>query len=287
MEKKGVREIAAEIVNWLEGKGREVLISENEAGPLGLTGNAVPQSEMVDRAGCVIVLGGDGTLLRTARKVAGQGTPIFGVNLGNLGFLTEIDTPDLFASLEKVMNGQCYVEERMMLEACIYRRDEMVERLVSLNDAVITKGAFARLIHLEAFVNGDYVNTYRSDGLIVSTPTGSTAYSLSAGGPLVTPAFDSILLTPICPHSLWARPLVIAPDSEVKVSVLSGRGDVTLTMDGQLGFSLRQYDYVIIRRSATRARFLRLKSRSFFELLRKKLRTEGDINGVQGPGQRG
>lgn len=283
LDKKGAHEVAGEIVRWLEQKGCKVLISEETASSLGFSRLGVSQDEMVKSADCMIVLGGDGTLLRTARKVALKGIPIFGVNLGHIGFLTEVDTPDVLPSLEKLLQDQYYVEERMMLEASVYRQGDKVESLVSLNDAVITKGAFARLIYLETYVNKEYLNTYRSDGLIISSPTGSTAYSLSAGGPLVTPVFDVILLTPICPHSLWARPLVIAPESEIKVVVLSSRGEVMLTVDGQHGFSLRQYDNVIIRRSEKKARFIRLKSRNFFELLRKKLRVEGDLNSVQGP----
>lgn len=274
LDKKGARAVTEKIVHWLVQKGCQVLMTEEIAGLIGYPDRAVSQEKMVNCSDCMVVLGGDGTLLRTARKVASKSTPIFGVNLGNLGFLTEVDTSDLFPSLEKVLMGKYNVEERMMLEASVYRQGVRIESLVCLNDAVISKGSFARLIHLETYVDNEYLNTYRSDGLIVSSPTGSTAYSLSAGGPLVTPAFGLILLTPICPHSLWARPLVIAPESEIKVVVPSGRGEVMLTVDGQINCSLRQHDIVIIRRSENKARFLRLKSRNFFELLRKKLRIE-------------
>lgn len=279
LNKEGVRELVLQIICWLEERGCTVLMNEDTARPLGLP-VGVSQSQLAERAQCMLVLGGDGTLLRTARKMASTGIPLIGVNLGRLGFLTEIDIPEVLPALEQLLNGQYSIDERMMLEALVYRQGLVVEHSVGLNDAVITKGAFARLILLETHVNDEYVNTYPSDGLIIASPTGSTAYSLSAGGPLVTPALDLMLITPICPHSLWGRPVVIAPDSTIKVVVLSSRGEVMLTMDGQHGFSLRQDDHVIVRRAMQKARFLRLKGRSFFEVLRKKLKAEEDRNHV-------
>lgn len=279
-DKEGIRELVVNLVNWLEDRGCMVLINEDNARPLGLARLGVAQSDLVERSQCMLVLGGDGTLLRTARKVAAAETPIIGINLGHLGFLTEIDIPEVFPALEKLLEGQYYIEERMMLEAQVYRQGSVVEHSVGLNDAVITKGAFARLIHLETYVNDEYVNVYPSDGLIIASPTGSTAYSLSAGGPLVTPELDLMLLTPICPHSLWARSVVIAPESVIKVVILSSRGEIMLTMDGQHGFSLHQHDEVLIRRAPQKARFLRLKGRSFFEVLRRKLKEEGARNNV-------
>ena len=167
-----------------------------------------------------------------------------------------------------------------MLEARVYREGKMVEHLVGLNDAVIAKGAFARLILLETYVNDDYANTYPSDGLIVASPTGSTASSLSAGGPLVTPELDLLLLTPICSHNLWSRPMIFAPDSIIKVVILSSQGEVMLTMDGQHGFSLSKNDQVVVNRASHKAKFIRLEGRNFFELLRKKLTEEGERNGA-------
>lgn len=277
-KKKGISELVVQVVRWLEDKGCEVLIEKDNSRFLGLFRHGVTQSHLVEKAQCMIVFGGDGTLLRTARKVAAAGTPIIGINLGRLGFLTEIDIPEVYPALEKLLNGHYYVEERMMLEVLVYRQGDMVERLVGLNDAVISKGAFARMIHLETSVNNEYINTYHADGLIISSPTGSTAYSLSAGGPLVTPELEVMLLVPICPHSLWARPLVIAPESIIKVFIASSQGELMITMDGQLGFSLRHQDQVMIRRASQKARLIRLKGRSFFEVLRKKLREEGDQN---------
>jgi len=274
LEKEKVHELVGQIVHWLEDRGCTVLISEDTARSLGFSRLGVSQDYLVGQSQCMMVLGGDGTLLRTARKVAAAGTPIIGVNLGRLGFLTEIDIPEVMFALGKIMDGQYHIEERMMIEATVHRQGVVVEHSVGLNDAVITKGAFARLIRLDAYVNDEYINTYPADGLIIASPTGSTAYSLSAGGPLVTPALDLMLLTPICPHSLWARPVVIAPESVIKVVVHARQGEVMLTMDGQHGFNLCQDDQVMLRRAPWKARFLRLKGRSFFEVLRKKLKEE-------------
>jgi len=276
LKKRGVVSLVGDIVNWLEDKGCTVLIDEETADSIGFSRLGVTQNRLIEQAECIIVFGGDGTLLRTTRLVAASGKPITGVNLGHLGFLTEIDIPEVMPALEKLLAGQYYVEERMMLEALVFREEKVVEHSFGLNDAVITNGAFARLLHLETYVNNEYVNTYPSDGLIISSPTGSTAYSLSAGGPLVTPDLNLMLITPICPHTLWARPLVVAPESMIKVIILSRQEEVMLTMDGQHGFRLLQHDQVTIRQAPQKARFLRLKGRGFFELLRKKLKEEGD-----------
>jgi NAD+ kinase len=280
LNKKEVQHLVEQIARWLEDRDCEVMIKEDSARIMGLSRFGVSQEQLFGQAQCIIVFGGDGTMLWTARKVAKAGTPVIGINMGHLGFLTEIDVPEALDDLGKILDGQYFLEERMMLEASVYRDGSIVENSVSLNDAVISKGAIARLIHLGLYVNDQLVNKYHGDGLIIASPTGSTAYSLSAGGPLVSPDHDLILLTPICPHSLWARPVVIAPDSVIKVALLSDGGAVTLTMDGQYVFSLRQDDQIIIRRSPRKAKFLRITGRNFFEVLRKKLSEEGDRNGV-------
>ena len=280
LDKKEVGQLVRQITQWLEDRGCQVMIKDDTAQVLGLSRIGVPQEHLFGQAECVVVFGGDGTMLWTARKVANSGTPIIGINMGHLGFLTEIDIPEALDDLGKVLDGQFFIEERMMLEASVYRQGKCVENSISLNDAVISKGSIARLIHLEAYVNDKIVNTYHADGLIVASPTGSTAYSLSAGGPLVTPDHDLILLTPICPHSLWARPIVVAPDSIIRVVIKSDGGEVTLTMDGQYVFSLRQNDEIIVRRAPRKTKFIRILGRSFFEVLRKKLREEGGRNGV-------
>ncbi|MFA4885151.1 MAG: NAD(+)/NADH kinase [Desulfotomaculaceae bacterium] len=280
LNKKGVRDLVAQISRWLEDRGCEVLIDEGTAHHLALTRFGVSQEEILERSECILVFGGDGTMLWTARRVAKAGIPIVGINLGHLGFLTEIDIPEALPALEKILKGHYRIEERMMLQAEVYRQGNLVHSFAGLNDAVITKGTIPRPIYLEAYINEEFFNNYHADGLIVASPTGSTAYSLSAGGPLATPELDLILLTPICPHSLWARPVVITPDSTIKILLISNWGEVMLTMDGQHGVSLRQNDEIIIKSAPQKAKFLRIVGRSFFEVLRKKLKDEEVQGGV-------
>jgi len=276
LEKANIRNLIKKCINWLQTHGCRPLLAPPAAFALGLPEYAA--EELTAEAECLIVLGGDGTLLNSARQAAPAGLPLLGINMGRMGFLTEVDAPELFFALEKLLQGEYRVEGRMMLEARVFRGGKLIECSSALNDAVVTKGAFARLIFLETFVNNEYVTTYPADGLIVASPTGSTAYSLSAGGPLVSPEQELMLITPICPHSFWARPLVIGADREVRVNVNSQNEEVMLTMDGQYGFRLEQNDAVVITRAPFAAKFIRLKNRSFYYLLRKKL-SEGEKAG--------
>lgn len=272
IEKEGVLDLARRVKDQLEAAGCKVemlgdcaaLLQDPENGPVSLRG--LPEAD------CLLVLGGDGTILNGARLAAPYGLPLLGINLGQVGFLTEVDIPDIKEALEALLAGSYAIEERMMLEAVVYRGTERVASFIGLNDAVISKGAFARLIKLEMYINEEYVNTYRADGLIVAGPTGSTAYSLSAGGPLVAPGLELLIITPICPHALWSPPVVIGPGNTVRVSLHSVHGEAALTIDGQRGFPLRQHDEVVVRRSSHRARLIKLKNTSFFGLLRQKLR---------------
>ncbi|SFF93775.1 NAD+ kinase [Desulfotomaculum arcticum] len=275
LEKDKIAPLVDEICNWLGNQGITLLKDEKSACGTATGTFVCTRREMVERADCLIVLGGDGTLLHSARLAAPLGVPIFGVNLGRLGFLTEVDKPHIHLALERLLAGQYTIEERMMLEAGVIREGQTYEPVTGLNDAVITKGGFARLIVLDTFVDGQHFNTYHADGVIVATPTGSTAYSLSAGGPLVVPDLDLMVVTPICPHALWARPLVIAAGSEVSVTLLSRQGEVMLTMDGQHGMRLNYGDVIKVRRAEHRARFIKLNNRTFFNILREKLK-EGD-----------
>ncbi len=258
--------LVEEIRAWLSRRGVTLLLDDASANS---------RREMVKQVDCLMVLGGDGTLLHSARLAAPENVPIFGVNLGRLGFLTEVDLPNLYDALERLLAGAFTIEERMMLEAGVIRDGDAAEPLTGLNDAVITKGAFARLIVLETAVDGMHFGTFHADGIIVSTPTGSTAYSLSAGGPLVVPSLDLMVITPICPHALWARPLIIAADSEVRVTLLSWQGEVMLTMDGQHGTHLRHGDTVRVQKAVHRAKFIKLNKRTFFDILRDKLKGDG------------
>lgn len=260
------------VTDWLKAKGVDILLSQESARVLGRPELGLTIPELAQLADYLMVWGGDGTLLNCTRLAAPFGTPIFGVNLGRMGFLTEIDVPDLLAGLELILAGHYHIEQRMMLEASIYRSGKLIEQGICLNDVVVAKASFARMIFLEVSINGEPVESLSADGVIVASPTGSTAYSLSAGGPLVAPDVQIMLITPICPHTLSNRPLVIAPQARVNIRVLSEVGDVMLTMDGQYGFHLQKGDRVEIRRAAVVAKFLKINRRSFYEVLRAKFK---------------
>ncbi len=276
LNKDKITGLLEDIHTWMAGRDVDMLLDEECAQRINWSHGTCPRRELVSRSDCLMILGGDGTLLNSARLAAPSRVPVFGVNMGRLGFLTEVDVPQLFKALDLLLNGEYYIEERMMLEASVIRDKKASLPLMGLNDAVITKGAFARLIILDTVVDRRHFNTYYADGVIIATPTGSTAYSLSAGGPLVVPELDLLLFTPICPHALWARPLVIPPDSEVQVTLQSTQGEVMLTVDGQLGMHLQYGDIVRVKKSNCRARFIKLNNQTFFDILREKFK-EGDI----------
>jgi NAD+ kinase len=232
---------------------------------------AAAKSELPGQADLLLVLGGDGTLLSVARLVGDLGVPILGVNLGGLGFLTALTVEELFPALEALLADGLVVEERMMLGARVSRQGERLSEYVALNDVVITKSAMSRIINLEVSVEGQFATGYRADGLIISTPTGSTAYCLSAGGPIVYPTMDAVVLTPICSHTLTNRPIVLPATLTIQVGLNSDQ-DVMLTLDGQVGFALKRGDLVEIRRAAARIRLLRFPQKHFFSVLRTKLK---------------
>lgn len=269
--------LGIELINWLEEKKLQVFCPIDEAQVLKYK-KGVSQEEFCNKADIVIVLGGDGTLLRAARFVAGFQIPLLGVNLGYLGFLTEIEQIEIYPFLEKVLAGEYQVEERMMLSATVQRNNEDIANFYALNDFVINKGAFARLITLETYLADELITSYSSDGVIISTPTGSTAYSLSAGGPIVDPSLDVCVITPICPHTLDSRPLVIPPEKIIKVTIRAVRADAMLTVDGQHGYHLENHDTVLISKSKHVTSLIKVKGRSFFDILREKLRVNGGNN---------
>jgi NAD+ kinase len=236
------------------------------------------KQSLVSRVGLVLLLGGDGTLLSMADCIAhaGRNVPILGVNFGSLGFLTEVTLPELYHALEEALAGRAHVEERLMLKATLVHPSAPPQAAVAVNDVVITKSAPSRLINLSVFVGEEFVTHVRADGLIVATPTGSTAYNLSAGGPVVEPSVDALVLTPIAPHTLSNRPVVIPASATVRVTpVLDERDQAFVTFDGQAGFDLRPGDEVIVSRAAEPMRLIRPATRSYFEVLRKKLNWGG------------
>jgi NAD+ kinase len=248
-----------------------VAIQEDFGSLAGGSVQTLPIETIPPESDMVLVLGGDGTLLSVARLVEGHDLPILGVNLGSLGFLTELALEELYPALRNVLEGDYRVEERVRLEVQLNRQGEVVGEYRVFNDVVINKGALARIFDLDAFVNGERLTTYKADGLIVSTPTGSTAYSMAAGGPIVEPTLNVILISPICPHTLTNRPLVVSGDSLIELCLLSDSGKVFLTLDGQEGTELFPGDRVMIKESNNRARLIRTSSKNFFEVLSTKL----------------
>jgi NAD+ kinase len=222
----------------------------------------------------IIVLGGDGTLLSAARLVASakKNVPIFGVNLGSLGFMAEVSLNELYANLAKALAGKLRAEERMMLTAAVIRGGKRISSSTVLNDAVVSKGALGRMVSLEVSVGGDRLTSIRADGLILATPTGSTAYSLSAGGPIIHPAVHCFVLTPICPHTLSHRPIAIPDASVVQVKLASRSEGVSLALDGQVMTMLRQGDVVEVRKAKKRIKLIKHPSKDYYEILRTKLK---------------
>jgi len=258
------------LAEWAARRGLSLLVEKEVA-------DLVPRfhlptarrADLPSQVDLLVVLGGDGTLLSVARAVGDLGIPIVGVNLGDLGFLTATTLEEMVPALEALLRGEMVIEERMLLATRVCRGGEVVGQWLALNDAVITKGAVSRIINLSVSIEGQHAVLYRADGLIVSTPTGSTAYSLSAGGPILYPTMDGIVLTPICSHTLTNRPIVVPGAHRVEVTLMTSQ-EVMLTVDGQVGFGLREHDVVELGRAPSTIRLVRFKN--FFSVLRTKLK---------------
>lgn len=263
--------VLKDLYKWLWDRGYEVLMDVETAAMAGMQSSyqRVHLPPLVD---LIIVLGGDGTLLSVSRLVYDYDVPILGVNLGGLGFLTEITLDQLYSTLENVLADNYEINERQMLTAHIHRKGERVAEYSVVNDVVINKGMLARIIDLETSIDTKYVTTYRADGLIIATPTGSTAYSLAAGGPIIYPTMRAMILTPICPFTITNRPIVIPDNVKVEVRLATENEDVMATMDGQLGFSLEHGDIVEIRTSSKRIKLIQPMGKDYFQLLRTKLK---------------
>lgn len=271
--KKQPVSLGKEIIKWFAQRGISTYAPQEDGTVLGMApSNIVPAlGKEVD---FVIVLGGDGTFLRAARLMAPHGVPILGVNLGTMGFMTEVEINETEQALERLCRGEYTLQDRMMLEAKIIRGGQVIHSYIGLNDVVINKGSLARINTLEVNVDQELVATYKADGLVLASPTGSTAYSLSAGGPIVYPEVDVIILTPICAHSLHARPIVIPSHKIVQVNIVLQQSSSSLTIDGQHCSELHNEDQVIVGKAPYYARLVRLQPQNFFNVLREKLRDE-------------
>jgi NAD+ kinase len=255
-----------QIVRLIEKRGLEVLLDPETSRSLKRQQRAVRAP-----ADLYVVLGGDGTLLSVARSIAAHPRPILGVNLGGLGFLAEIGPEEAKEVLDEVLAGRFALEERMALEVTLVRGKRTVVRQRVLNDVVINKSAVARIIGMDLLLDGQFVTVYRADGLIVSTPTGSTAYSLSAGGPVIQPDMEAVLIAPICPHTLTMRPLVVPDLTRVEIALRTGGSEVYLTLDGQVGYPLRAHDRVRVKRSREPVLMVRTGRRNHYDVLCRKL----------------
>ncbi len=266
-----------ELANWSAERGITLL-----AGPeiereriKAQTGCAVEKVEAEDLAAnvdLILVLGGDGTMIATARLMGEAEVPVLGVNFGGLGYLAEFRIEELYSALESILSGSYRLDRRVMLDVELLRGDEKVTRNRVLNDVVINKSALARIIEIEAYLNQQFVNSFRADGLIVSTPTGSTAYNLSAGGPVIYPSMNAVVITPICPFTLSNRPIVVPDDAVIELCLKTDHEEVALTLDGQVGFPLKFEDRVVIRKSQTTFSLVQPMNRNYFDVLRDKLR---------------
>jgi NAD+ kinase len=268
---EGAVSLAEQVSVWLSQRDIEVFVDEPLAADMA-SSKGYPGEEIPALVDMIVVLGGDGTLLSVARQVGALSTPILGVNLGSLGFLTEITREELFPVLERVLSGDFAISERMRLLAVIRREGAEVARYRVLNDVVINKGALARIIDMEAWIDERYLTTFKADGLVISTPTGSTGYNLSAGGPIIYPGNHCHVIAPICPHTLTNRPIVVSDEARIKVEVKSHDEDVLLTADGQVGMQLRGDDIVELRKSNHCTRLIRSPDKDYFQILRTKLR---------------
>ncbi|MEE4255056.1 MAG: NAD(+)/NADH kinase [Desulfuromusa sp.] len=265
-----VEVITSDICKRFKVEGIEVLLEDSLAEQIGQV-NGYSDEEIPELVDLIIVLGGDGTLISVARLIGSRNVPIVGVNLGRLGFLTEITCDELPEMLERLISGDYKVSDRMMLDAFIHRNGQAVGQFTVVNDIVINKGALARIIDMETYVDGRYLTTYKADGLIVSTPTGSTGYNLAAGGPIIYPDINSLLISPICPHMLTNRPIMVWSRSVIEINVKFEDDVVFFTADGQVGRKLLPGDRVEVRRSESRTRLVSSPSKDYFEILRTKL----------------
>lgn len=266
-----VRDVVTEIIPWLQARGLEVFLDQETAEEYPLSSSVTTPEVLASCVDVVAVFGGDGTFLHAARLVGGSGVPLLGINLGSLGFLAEVKLEEMQAAFERLLTGHYKLEERVLLDVRVLRQEHQQAQYLALNDAVINKGALARIIELEVWVNSELVTITRGDGLIISTPTGSTAYSIAAGGPIVYPTLGAFIIIPICPHTLSNRPVVVPDGAEIAVCLRYG-GDVMLTVDGQVGMPLMQGDRMRFEKAGSTLRMIQATDGTFFGLLREKLK---------------
>jgi NAD+ kinase len=270
--RSNLSEVVPPLLAWLKDRGIHVVYDQETASSLSEPSEGRSREQVAAASDLLLVLGGDGTLLAAARVAAPRGIPILPINMGSLGFLTSFMLEELYPALEDILAGRLTISERVMLHAELQRSGKTLDKQTVLNEVVINKGALARMIELELSIDKDFVCRYRADGLIVASPTGSTAYSLSAGGPIVHPSVEAFIITPICPHTLSDRPVVVGDISVIEVKLSAGTESVFLTLDGQKGIPLQATDRVRISRAQQLLKLIQTPNKSYFEILRNKLK---------------
>jgi NAD+ kinase len=271
------RPVIEKLLEWSRERGIEILTDPRDVAATS-GAKTVSAQEIAERSDLIVVLGGDGTMLAAARLVAGRGTPVLGVNFGTLGYLTEFTDTNVFPTLDEVLQGDYSLDPRVMIDCEVERRGRVVARATALNDAVVNKSAIARIIELDCWIDNRVVTYYRADGLIVSTPTGSTAYNVSAGGPILMPSMGAFVINPICPHTLSNRPLVVPDPVTIDLKLRPTGEEVMLTIDGQIGIKLAVSDRIRLRKSPATFNVITPRDRNYFEVLRGKLRWGGWID---------
>ncbi len=264
-----------QLVAWLREHGKDIVLDPKAAAIIGKSASRY-KGRIADRADMVLVLGGDGTMLNAARLVEKRSVPILGINMGGLGFLTEVGGEHLYKTLERVFAKEYVLEERLMLRVRLDRRGKGVTEAAVLNDVVVAKGELSRMIAMTIAIDGQFVTSLRGDGLILSTPTGSTAYSMSAGGPIVSPSVNALVITPICPHTLTHRPLLVPSTATLAITLTSHDKGARVTYDGQTGVAMTEGDTVTITPSRHKTKLIRLPERTYYDVLRRKLKWGGE-----------
>src|SRR6266699_3580712 len=265
--REDIARVVPPLIEWLRAHGAEVVCDSETGECIGpLTTQTRKREDLPAHSDLLIVLGGDGTLLSAARLAADREVPILAVNLGGMGFLTTVPHDEIYEILEEIFSCKHRVSERVLLEARIVRGGAVIRRQIALNDAVLNKAALARIMDVALHVDSEYVTTYKADGLILSTPTGSTAYSLAAGGPIVYPTVESFVVTPICPHTLTNLPLVIPDTAKIEIDFQSEDDAVFLTLVGQIGIELAREDHIVVRKASEKLRLVLPAKKSYFEI---------------------
>lgn len=276
-KKEEIRQIVPPLIRWLEERKVKALIDQETGSMLDMADQSISRNELPSQVDMILVLGGDGTLLAAARVIDKRKVPILAINLGALGFLTGTALEEMYTAFEEVLAGKAKRQRRAQMQADVIRAGETISRFRALNDVVMNKAAIARILDFDVSIDGGYVASYRADGLILSTPTGSTAYSLAAGGPVVDPSVDALLITPICAHTLSNRPLVVPDSVTIEATIKTPRESVFLTVDGQVGVALRTDDTVRVSKSEHSVELIVPSRQTYFDVLRQKLNWGGKV----------